>query len=543
MNIEFANRLTNLRKEKGYSQEELAEKIGISRQAISKWERAESSPDTDNLIELSRLYRISLDELLNSADYEEPSKKIDSQTVILNFKRSLLQKKALLLSAEFVVDNEKTFRITPDSSIKIELPVGLHTIRASIPLQNNENYAATSQVDITSDTACSITYSIPNINSSAGELSVNEASHTYNDKNTPATSIKHIKNIHLIVLGIIAFAVIFSIICGAFVFFTIRNKDTNTVITSLNKPYNGSVLKITATEITSSEDPENPDEVYVGVKFIVENVSGRVFYFGANTSVYVDNVSRHMETEFFGETGSLSQNIAPDMRMEGYIGIKTLKKSEKVAFHIREISSPAITVMFVLNIPNAKKTGTSAVAPSSESQFTESASSEPSSTAPSSAKSSSSKNTAESVVAGETTEQSNAVKKAKSYLKISAFSRDRLIAQLEFEKFSNADAIYGADNSGANWTEQAVRKAESYLKFSAFSRDGLISQLEFEKFSNADAVNAVDAVGADWNEQAAKKAKSYIKNSAFSRERLIEQLIFEKFTREQAEYGVNEVGL
>lgn len=65
MNIETANRLYELRKKNGYSQEELAEKLGISRQAVSKWERAEASPDTDNLVELAKLYGISLDELLN----------------------------------------------------------------------------------------------------------------------------------------------------------------------------------------------------------------------------------------------------------------------------------------------------------------------------------------------------------------------------------------------------------------------------------------------------------------------------------------------
>jgi len=64
MNIEIANKLLQLRKEKGLSQEQLAQKLGISRQAISKWERAEASPDTDNLIELAKLYDISLDELL-----------------------------------------------------------------------------------------------------------------------------------------------------------------------------------------------------------------------------------------------------------------------------------------------------------------------------------------------------------------------------------------------------------------------------------------------------------------------------------------------
>jgi transcriptional regulator with XRE-family HTH domain len=68
MNIEIANRLFELRKKKNLSQEELADKIGVSRQAVSKWERAESSPDTDNLIELARLYEISLDELLFTSE-------------------------------------------------------------------------------------------------------------------------------------------------------------------------------------------------------------------------------------------------------------------------------------------------------------------------------------------------------------------------------------------------------------------------------------------------------------------------------------------
>ncbi len=66
MNIEIANRLVELRKKKGFSQEELASKLGLSRQAVSKWERAEASPDTDNLICLAKLYGVSLDELLET---------------------------------------------------------------------------------------------------------------------------------------------------------------------------------------------------------------------------------------------------------------------------------------------------------------------------------------------------------------------------------------------------------------------------------------------------------------------------------------------
>jgi transcriptional regulator with XRE-family HTH domain len=66
MNIEIANRLVDLRKKSGLSQEELAAKLGLSRQAVSKWERAEASPDTDNLICLAKLYGVSLDDLLDT---------------------------------------------------------------------------------------------------------------------------------------------------------------------------------------------------------------------------------------------------------------------------------------------------------------------------------------------------------------------------------------------------------------------------------------------------------------------------------------------
>ena len=71
MNIETANRLLQYRKQHGLSQEALAEKIGVSRQAISKWERAEASPDTDNLILLADIYGVSLDELLKGENTEE----------------------------------------------------------------------------------------------------------------------------------------------------------------------------------------------------------------------------------------------------------------------------------------------------------------------------------------------------------------------------------------------------------------------------------------------------------------------------------------
>lgn len=64
MNIKTSNRLAELRKQHLLSQEELAEKLGVSRQAVSKWERGESSPDTDNLIVLAEIYGMTIDEII-----------------------------------------------------------------------------------------------------------------------------------------------------------------------------------------------------------------------------------------------------------------------------------------------------------------------------------------------------------------------------------------------------------------------------------------------------------------------------------------------
>ena len=138
--------------------------------------------------------------------------------------------------------------------------------------------------------------------------------------------------------------------------------------------------------------------------------------------------------------------------------------------------------------------------------------------------------------------QSNALKKAKQYIESSAFSYQGLVEQLEFEGYEHADAVYGAENCGADWQEQANKKAKQYLHSSAFSYNGLIEQLEFEGFPAEAAKKAVDECGADWFNQAAQKAKQYLNSSAFSRDGLIEQLEFEGFSYEQAVYGVESVG-
>ena len=60
----LGEKLFELRKKNGFSQEELAEKIGVSRQAVSRWESGETMPDSPNLLTISNLFGVSADYLL-----------------------------------------------------------------------------------------------------------------------------------------------------------------------------------------------------------------------------------------------------------------------------------------------------------------------------------------------------------------------------------------------------------------------------------------------------------------------------------------------
>lgn len=91
--------------------------------------------------------------------------------------------------------------------------------------------------------------------------------------------------------------------------------------------------------------------------------------------------------------------------------------------------------------------------------------------------------------------------------------------------------------------QNAIGTAQNYLDFTAFSKQGLIKQLEFDKFSNEDAKFAVENIKVDWNEQAVKSGKNYLDFTSFSRDGLIDQLLFDGFTKEQATFAVDQIGL
>lgn len=78
--MNFGEKLQVLRKEKGLSQETLAESIGVSRQAVAKWESGQSYPDIDNLIALSDLFKVSIDKLVKADEICSFSMEKDAET-------------------------------------------------------------------------------------------------------------------------------------------------------------------------------------------------------------------------------------------------------------------------------------------------------------------------------------------------------------------------------------------------------------------------------------------------------------------------------
>jgi transcriptional regulator with XRE-family HTH domain len=132
MDIKTADRLQELRKSHGFSQEALSEKLGVSRQAISKWERGESSPDTDNLIALAGIYGVTLDDILNpKKDITTPDKpeekKIKAPSIYATRGKALLKFPfPLILAAIYVIMNLILNQWHPSWIMFILIPIYYH---------------------------------------------------------------------------------------------------------------------------------------------------------------------------------------------------------------------------------------------------------------------------------------------------------------------------------------------------------------------------------------------------------------------------------
>lgn len=145
MNIETAKRLYEYRKAHGFSQEELAAKIGVSRQAISKWERSESSPDTDNLIALAQLYGVSLDTLLmgeNEPKKENSKEEPKAEENAESDSNTNKEDAETETSADNGSENDAPDKIDGTNTNENETENPAQSVPAAVPAAAPENYNA-----------------------------------------------------------------------------------------------------------------------------------------------------------------------------------------------------------------------------------------------------------------------------------------------------------------------------------------------------------------------------------------------------------------
>ena len=119
--MKFEEKLMILRKEKGWSQEELSNQIGVSRQTISKWESSQTTPELNKLVELSKVFGISIDELVDNVQDAE----VEKVYTKVNFKPTyiLMGIIALLISIILIVSiihlNKKEEKTYVESNLMI----------------------------------------------------------------------------------------------------------------------------------------------------------------------------------------------------------------------------------------------------------------------------------------------------------------------------------------------------------------------------------------------------------------------------------------
>ncbi|MBQ9329089.1 MAG: helix-turn-helix transcriptional regulator [Solobacterium sp.] len=136
MNV--SEKLVQLRKSTGMSQEELAEKLEVSRQAVSRWERGTALPDAAHILALSRLYSVTTDYLLNDDGVrDEDLPKVKTDKTILHKNLTLL---AIIVQASFLNAAAQPW-VGGDINISIVMALKLMPLLlASIWMASNHRY-------------------------------------------------------------------------------------------------------------------------------------------------------------------------------------------------------------------------------------------------------------------------------------------------------------------------------------------------------------------------------------------------------------------
>ena len=125
--MEFREKLQNLRKSQGMSQEKLAELLNVSRQAVSKWESGQGYPETEKLIKISEMFNVSLDYLLKTEEYSTVKPIIKNSDIsdiddeIDDYIKNDQMNSRIIVIAIMMIINSVSFCIYKDSPLSIAM--------------------------------------------------------------------------------------------------------------------------------------------------------------------------------------------------------------------------------------------------------------------------------------------------------------------------------------------------------------------------------------------------------------------------------------
>lgn len=101
--MKFGDNLRNLRKRKHLSQEELAERVGVSRQSVSKWETSEAYPEMNNILELCKIFHCHINDLVNDSITDLDSLDEEIKMSVVKFKKEKQKKMKGLSTAIYIL--------------------------------------------------------------------------------------------------------------------------------------------------------------------------------------------------------------------------------------------------------------------------------------------------------------------------------------------------------------------------------------------------------------------------------------------------------
>lgn len=136
--MKFGENLKNLRKKKKISQEMLAEKVGVSRQSVSKWETGDAYPEMNNILELCKMFHCRINELVNDSILDVDALDEDVKSCVVKFKKEQQNKMKGLSKAISIISRIMSIVVIVCIPIVVSVMIILGVMVNKVEIADNE---------------------------------------------------------------------------------------------------------------------------------------------------------------------------------------------------------------------------------------------------------------------------------------------------------------------------------------------------------------------------------------------------------------------